>query len=437
MLSLHSSEIKKYDNARLLLISAILGTIIFPAHNLNSYCIFGLLFLMLIDGDWRKNLIKGFTNSLFLSFLLIFLIECTGLLYNDNMKAGLKKIETSAGLIALPFLLITGKRFFFLYYKRIMTIYCVLLCMASLICIVFALYGYILTPATDLFFYHTLLSPLKHHAVYFSVFMLIALVFLIDQKNIVFGKKELPGWITAMVIGWMFLFLLLLSSKVMIVSGGALLFTMLILKLKKKNKTYVATLLATLVFTAIIVVFTTNNPVRKRFDDVFSGNAALYRQEKFSTDIYFNGVQFRLLQWRFAGEIIQEKKAFIAGVSPGDAQDYLNQKFHETNIYLGDPLRGDTGFLNFNFHNQFLQAFVESGIIGLLALLLNACWLVILAIRQRNNPALAVILLIFFFFLTESVLERQYGVFIYSFFPLFILNAPSQTGNKVIFHRFS
>ncbi|HUR10589.1 MAG TPA: O-antigen ligase family protein, partial [Flavitalea sp.] len=383
----------------------------------------GLLFFTLIDGGWKQNIIKGFTNPLFLSFFCLFLIECAGLLYNVNMKAGLKKVETTAGLIALPFILITGQRFFRLYYERIMAIFCALISLASVFCAAFALYRYIGSKDPEVFFYHQLVSPLIQHAVYFSVFVLIAIVFLLARKKNLLEKNIIPVRIRIATIIWLIFFLILLSSKIMIITGALILIGLLIGKEKSKNSTRLITAVTAIVISLLLLLFMTDNPIRTRFSDALSGDETLFSKKKFSTDIYFNGVQFRLLLWRFAGEILNEHRSYIQGVSPGDAQEELNQKFRETNIYLGDPARGDTGFLNFNFHNQYLQALVESGILGLLALLINACWLFYLAKIRHNQAAVAVILMLFLFFLTESVLERQYGIFIYSFFPLLMIQA--------------
>ena len=411
-----------WHEVRFWLVVAMLGTILFSWLNLNSYCIIGVLILTLIDGRWKANLYNGFTHPLFLSFLLIFLLECAGLLHNHNLKEGLKNVETSAGLIALPFLVITGGHFFSSRYNQIMRMYCLLLLLATVYCVSHALYNFAKSGNPELFFYHQLLSPLQHHAVYFSVFLLIGIVFLFTNNSAKERSANRKSHIyQSILIAWFFFFIVLLASKLMILAGIALMTILWVSKFRGINKTIALTGISVVTAVMVILLLSIDNPVSKRFFDMFSGNAALFRQEKFSTDIYFNGLQFRLLNWRFGFEILNENNAFLMGVSPGDAQQLLNEKFIATSMYTGDPQRNDTGLLNYNFHNQFLQTLVETGLTGLIALLINCIFLLRLAFSKKNTTAICTILLLIFFFLTESVLERQYGIFLYAFFPLFMM----------------
>ena len=410
------------DTVRFYAVVGMLASILFSLLNLNSYFIFLVLFLTLIDGNWKQNLRNGFTHPVFLSFLILFLIECGGLLYNNDMRSGLKKVETSAGLIGLSFILITGRNFFSTRYLQVMKVYCLLLLIGSLICIGYAANQYFETHNREVFFYHDLLRPLNHHAVYFSVFVIIGIVFLISKGFT--GRKVKPKTgiiLTAMLITWFFVFILLLASKLMIVATIIIILALLTTKLiRQRNKPMLLTL-ALLAMIVTIVLLTVDNPIKKRFTDIFTGNAVLFRQQSFNTSTYFNGLQFRLLIWKFGLTILKEKNSFIYGVSPGDAQTLLNDKYRETDMYLGDPQRKDTGYLNYNFHNQFIQALVESGLIGLLGLMANISILLYRAMKRFQRESVTVLLLILFFFLTESVLERQYGIFLYTFFPLFQL----------------
>jgi len=419
----HSGQKKALlDTLRYFGVLAMLATILFSLLNLNSYFIILVLFLTLIDGNWKQNLYKTFTNPVFVSFLLIFLTECLGLLYNHDMKAGLKKVESSAGLIAIPFMLITGRQFFSSRYISIMKIYCILLLISTLICIGYASYQYQLTNNIEVFFYHELLRPINHHAVYFSVFLNIGIVYLISNGfKTTFIHNRKTSVITSILITWFFCFVLLLASKLMIVATILIIIVLLAGKLiRQKNKALLLTLtVASMIL--MMVLLTIDNPIKKRFTDIFTGNAILFREQTFTTNTYFNGLQFRLLIWKFGTEIIREKNAIVFGVSPGDAQMLLNEKYRQANMYLGDVQRKDKGYLNYNFHNQFIQSLVESGLTGLLLLAVNVSILFYLILNRYQRESVTVMLLIFLFFLTESVLERQYGIFLFTFFPLFQL----------------
>ncbi len=405
---------------RFWVVNAMLATILISALNLNSYFIFAVLFLTLIDGNWKKNLLHGFTHPLFISFLLLFFIECAGLLHNNNMKAGLKNVETSAGMIALPFILISAQQFFSRYSWKIMHVYCVSLALTTGYCMAYAIIQFMQTGNASIFYYHELLKPLDQHAVYFSVFLLIGIIILFaDIRQHAYIARQ--NALRLIGIIWFFTIIILLASKLLLIAAVLLIISLTVMSFRGKFRLIAAGSVVGVCMVAAVVVSSVENPVRKRFNDLFTGNPELFTQKKFSTDIYFNGLQFRLLNWRFGWEILKENKALAFGVTPGDAQQLLNEKFIKARMYTGDPQRNDTGLLNYNFHNQFLQTFVESGIMGLLALLFNFALLLVLAIKRNSVNAVCTLLLLFIFFLTESVLERQYGVFLYAFFPLFLM----------------
>jgi O-antigen ligase len=169
-------------------------------------------------------------------------------------------------------------------------------------------------------------------------------------------------------------------------------------------------------------ILLTNNPIKSRFSDAISGNVYLFKQDNFSPDIYFNGIQFRLLIWRFTYEILQQNKAWLLGVSTGDAQYELNKKFAETNIYLGDGKKDKLGYGVFNCHNVFLQTTLESGLIGLCFLLGIIFTFLIQAFKKQETLTIIFFLAILAFCFTESVLSSQYTILLFMFFPLLSLN---------------
>lgn len=89
-------------------------------------------------------------------------------------------------------------------------------------------------------------------------------------------------------------------------------------------------------------------------------------------------------------------------------------------MYAGDPVRGDRGYLIYNTHNQFLETLLQNGVIGFVVLLLICFSLVKMAIQEKNRIAIVSILLLLTWLLTESVFETQYGIVIFTFFPLFL-----------------
>jgi O-antigen ligase len=119
----------------------------------------------------------------------------------------------------------------------------------------------------------------------------------------------------------------------------------------------------------------------------------------------------RILIWRESLKLIKEN--FIFGTSPGDANDALVQAY--TN-------EGMTGALEkkLNAHNQFLQTFIGTGLIGFILLGLFTFGAFIYAIIKKNFALSLFSILIILNFLIESMLQAQAGFLFFVFFFCFL-----------------
>jgi O-antigen ligase len=216
-------------------------------------------------------------------------------------------------------------------------------------------------------------------------------------------------------------FLLLLSSKLVIFFYLVYLFFWFIRHLQSNRmKKLVTVVFLTLGILIVTLVFATRNPISNRFYEIAEGNIKIVTQDSFKESDYFNGLQFRLLQWKFVSEILTEHNRWLIGVSAGDAQSILNKKYLSKNMYSGEPSRGSRGYLAYNTHNQFLQTVLQNGIIGLLVLLVICFSLLKMAAQDRHPYTRFIILLLLAWLFTEAAFETQYGIMIFTFFPLFI-----------------
>ena len=78
-----------------------------------------------------------------------------------------------------------------------------------------------------------------------------------------------------------------------------------------------------------------------------------------------------MILWRFAGEIMRDENAWLTGTGIGSRQEILNSYYIKYGVYTGNPDLGDKGYLGYNFHNQYLEVMVGTGIPGLILLLSN------------------------------------------------------------------
>lgn len=180
----------------------------------------------------------------------------------------------------------------------------------------------------------------------------------------------------------------------------------------------------------MLIVFT-QNKISKRFSELSSGDMNLIQQKSFNPGIYFNGIQLRLLEARFVNEILTEQQAWLTGVSD-EAQILLNEKYINNNMYIGDGITADRGYLGYNTHNQFLESMLQSGIAGLLTFILICYTMVQLAIQRKNRQLAIITVLLIAYCFNESVFETQYGITLFTFFPLFFNFGTHNiaTGNK-------
>ena len=97
-------------------------------------------------------------------------------------------------------------------------------------------------------------------------------------------------------------------------------------------------------------------------------------------------------------------------------------------MYIGNPADGPDrhirGFLGFNFHNQFLEVLVRTGLVGLASFLTIFLVLFSRAREYGIREAWWAVLTIAILFIPEAPLTMQHGVFLFCFFPLLALSRP-------------
>jgi O-antigen ligase len=399
---------------------ALLASLIFSFRAITSISLAALALMGPVKNkiEQKKLFNPNLINPLFLFCCLMFTLGIVAMLYTSNTIEGWKDVRGKSLLVVVPFVLCCTDYVTTITRQKILQWYCLILCAACIFAIYVAIKTYSAQHDPSVFFYHSLVSIYSGHAIQFSILVFIALVYLFEslqRKNILLGR----GFHFVLII-FFSLFLVFLSSKLVIVIYIAyfLYHVVKILQVKPNNRALIMLLSASFIFFCVLL-FATNNKVSRRFNEIMKTDFNFLDAQKFSPGQYFNGLQFRLLQWKFAPEILNEKKAWIQGVSPGDAQAYLDQKYATENMYTGTPERGDKGFRGYNTHNEFLEALLQTGIIGLLLFLLICLAMVQMAWKRKMVELSFVTILLLAYSFSESVLESQYSCFMFLFFPLF------------------
>jgi O-antigen ligase len=409
---------------------AVIATTIFSKFNLNSWCIILLVLCRLADGGPLRAVKAAFSNKYFLAFLALFLLDIAGMLFSHNRAAAEHVMEKSATLLAIAFVFCAGTFADDAGYRQFMTFYCGLLFAACLYCIWMACRHYQLKQDISVFFYHPLSQPIGQNAVFFSVYMIFGLLYLLSHPIQTGGltpaiRRPLQFFLIAFFTG----IIILLSSKLLLIVLFLILVSHILQRYIARRNYAVIILISVTGLSIVLWLVLADNPIKRRYQDLERGDLSLIKANKFTPSTNFNGAQLRLLQWRYANEILYENHAWIFGVSSGDSQDLLNQKYKKAEVDTGIPNTKQKGFLDYNFHNQYIETTVKSGIVGL-AVLLTVCWLLILIVRdQQTQESFFTILTLLLILTVESFLTLQDGIFAFAFIPLMLLYSPRRKKN--------
>ena len=213
--------------------------------------------------------------------------------------------------------------------------------------LVFALYNYLKIGESEVFFYHNFVEILNGSAIYHSLLFTISLLFLFEHNKLLPSKKKL------ILIVFNTIILFLLSSKTFVFAAG-LIYLFYFFSMKRGKFILV---IAALLFLGS-QFFSNGQNISDRYSELDLSTLFSSQSREITPATYFDGVSLRLELWEIGLELSTENyKTFLFGVGPGDAQYLLNQKIIDRNMYTGVPQTEDEGYLNYNFHNQYIQNF--------------------------------------------------------------------------------
>lgn len=391
---------------------AALLTSVVLSFRVASSCLIALIILIALvtlkKNEFRKidTSVLLFTGGLFLFYIIQFI----SISWSQNSIVAWSTIRIQSGILAVIIMLFLTMQHISVLQVNLLTN---ILTATAAACIGNGVYLLIATGNSEFLFYHSLVSLFNQHAVYISVLGCLTLIFLIENK------QQFPRSWRSFFIVVLSIFLFLLSSKLVILIYCAYLVYRIVFQSRQVfiQRKYIVPCCAGVCIAAAFLI-SSPNAIKDRFIDLTRGNTQVMTQQNFAPQDYFNGFQFRLLQWRFTGEILNEKDAWLTGIGTGDVQDALNSTYTKHNLYTGYD--GKSGYKLYNSHNQFLQTLLGTGVPGLAALMIAAAGLFLMMKGIRSTGYRFSLLLLILWLFTESVFETQYGVFIFTFFPIWL-----------------
>lgn len=333
-------------------------------------------------------------------FALLFLIHAGSLLFDPEKHEVLKNLERKLSFIVIPIVFMLMDGFRWNIEKWAIRGFFAGLVLTGIHLLLLAALKIVEGLDWNLWTYHEFTKPYSIGAIYYSLFLSASILYLIFRNPEPFVAKYRLAFITFFLV-----LLFLCASKLFIAFALPIIFWKLIIWLKKKNS-FTSYVIATLVVAGI---FFASVPFIKRLKEIKETDLGLVSKNAYSYDTPFNGLNFRLLQWRLGIEILNEKDAWLSGVGIASEQNLLNDKYKQYGIYTGNPDLGDSGYLDYNFHNQYLETLVGTGIFGLIILFFTIFYIFVRQWRKLFFPFVVYLLLILFL-IFESVLERQAGI---------------------------
>jgi O-antigen ligase len=324
--------------------------------------------------------------------IAFYLFMILSMIWTNDIQRSLRGLERQLPFLLIPLIFLLMPEISRRNVKR--ALYSFAVALALLACILtinaFVLYSHGGDP--NVFFYHNILIPMDLNAIYVSAMTSLSLLYLIF-----YSKRRLFDWV---ISGILFSFLILLSSKNLIVITIFSIIIGLILSNKKNIKSLLFAL--AIVVTALVVVFF--SPLKNRLDQELTSNVKeVLTCEKFNRVYPWTGTTIRLFQARVGYELLKENDAFLLGFGLNVSKEKIIQKQNDYNLYFG--------YNDYNFHNQYIQAFVELGVFGfifiifLLAVIFNGY------LKKREILAVFFFIVMLSVFMTESYLWRQRGLF--------------------------
>jgi O-antigen ligase len=241
--------------------------------------------------------------------------------------------------------------------------------------------------------------------VHFQSLYLIAAAFLLERELWSIDTPKPFKILLVMAVLWALLGVIFLSNRIHLLVVPFLVF-LRFLQLFQRHPNLrsfiVRTLFAVLLLLGLIVAFLPGT--QRRIIDL--------KNELRSTSSMVDGKQTnpRVYLWKYGAEIIQEHP--FLGVGNGAGEEALHEKL----------LACDAKFYNkttpyylhefpYDFHNIYLQSLAEGGLLGLILLLAILGW----GWYESAGSLRIIWIALAFSGLTESLLEKQAGVFLIAF----------------------
>lgn len=349
----------------------------------------GLIILCRFLSGNLSSFREAFKSRIAIWMFILFLSYVIGFFYSDGYN--ISSLEKRLSLIILPLLFFSIKKNDDLLHLSLVSF--VLGCIAlSIISIAYVVF-YDLPFDTAMTFH---VFDISHvYASLYIVFSVIILIYYFFVKKNSYIRLSLVLVMTLMLV-----FLYFLGGKMAIISFLLLCFigAVTIIVRSKGNRTLKLILFLFPIAAFVFVLFSVEK-IQSRFSYLIN------KEHYFVGDNAWSSIGVRFTIFTCSYELFKQNPFWGSG--SGDVQDDLDSCFSRNNFPT---------VIGMNAHNQFIQTLLDLGLFGLSLLLVMFFFLFREAYIYRNYLLGSFLFIFFLCCLTESLFERQQGIFLFTYF---------------------
>jgi len=363
--------------------------------NFSTVYVIAYASLGILSGNFSPAYLKRILPFAFYYFLLM-----CGLLNSENQEEGGFELVKQLLILFLPLAFTLSGPIPARFIRLSLITFSGVIGLLFLYCFYSAWQVFNQTGEYKFLFYHELAAKAGLSALYFSMFLVLAILVMIQELfRPAVGRKSafiLYGLILLYVV-----FVIMLASRASILALFAI-FCFSIYWFRKEKRALIFKFIFSLSVLAIVFATLFIPLLNQRFKE------AINHENQFTLEKVGGGTSFRFAKWESAFKLAKEN--FWLGCGTGDVQDELNKQ------YLAD---GHPQILNLNAHNQYIQSFLGQGILGLISFLL--CLYQLIRKPFRSYFSIGFVLIFGLCAFTESMLEVQKGILFFALFSSMIL----------------
>ncbi|MFM7023841.1 MAG: O-antigen ligase family protein [Flavobacteriales bacterium] len=373
-----------------------LALLVLPIHS--KFAVYGLLLFgvtCFINGSFavfKQNL----KNQKYLLLLgVMYVLYFTYFFISNDKKAAAQELELKMSLFIAPLVFLCSKIKWMVIREKALFVY-LLSCVGSLLAFIgLAFSKYMESHDADFFFYQNL-SPFMHvgyYALHLTTALAIALRWTLLTPK---GRKRKYFYASVAVL--LGLGIVLSTSKAALICAFILFIIAASRYVYLTNKWLRASVALVVLLLLLAAAYLYLPDFKYRIDTFISSLN--------NKPVYPDSTNSREMVWDCAVELMGKEP--IAGYGSDANQKLLDcYAQREMNYELTQKL---------NAHNEFFQLYLETGILGLVALLTLLLLAFYKAIRSRDFVFTAFLIAVLINCTTESLLETQAGVMYFCFF---------------------